>query len=103
MSDRTVSFVEVSLFVWSYWRRQPAKFAVIMVGVGLSILLEVQIPDRSAELVTAVLNIGEGPSGLAQAWTAAFWLLGILALVALVQQVYFRVWMYFASEAIKRW
>ena len=101
MSDRTVSFVEVSLFVWSYWRRQPAKFAVIMVGVGLSILLEVQIPDQSAELVTAVLNIGEGPSGLSQAWSAALWLLGILALVALVQQIYFRVWMYFASEAMQ--
>ncbi len=101
MSDRSVSFTEVFLFVWSYWRQQPAKFALMIAGVALSILLEVQIPDRSAELVTAVLHIGEGPSALAQAWTSAFWLLGILALVSLVQQGYFRVWMYFAAEAMQ--
>ena len=101
MSDRAVSFTEVFLFVWSYWRQQPAKFALMIAGVALSILLEVQIPDRSAELVTAVLHIGEGPSALAQAWTSAFWLLGILALVSLVQQGYFRVWMYFAAEAMQ--
>ena len=101
MFDRAVSFTEVFLFVWSYWRQQPAKFALIVAGVVLSILLEVQIPDRSAELVTSVLHIGEGPSALSQAWTAAFWLLGILALVCLVQQGYFRMWMYFASEAMQ--
>ncbi len=101
MSDRAVSFTEVFLFVWSYWRRQPAKFALIVGGVALSVLFEVQIPDRSAELVTAVLHIGEGRSALAQAWTAAFWLLGILALVSLVQQVYFCVWMYFAAEVMQ--
>ena len=93
MFDRAVSFTEVFLFVWRYWRQQPAKFALIVAGVVLSILLEVQIPDRSAELVTAVLRIGEGPSALSQAWTAAFWLLGVLALVCLVQQGYFRIWM----------
>ena len=101
MFDRAVSFTEVFLFVWSYWRQQPAKFALILAGAVVSILLEVQIPDRSAELVTAVLHIGEGPSALAQAWSAAFWLLGILALVSLVQQAYFRVWMYFAAEAMQ--
>ncbi len=101
MFDRAVSFTEVFLFVWSYWRQQPAKFALIVAGVVLSILLEVQIPDRSAELVTSVLHIGEDPSALSQAWTAAFWLLGILALVCLVQQGYFRMWMYFASEAMQ--
>ena len=101
MFDRAVSFTEVFLFVWSYWRQQPAKFALIIAGVVLSILLEVQIPDRSAELVTAVLHIGEGPSALSQAWTSAFWLLGILALVCLVQQGYFRMWMYFASQAMQ--
>ena len=101
MFDRSVSFAEVFLFVWGYWRRQPAKFALIVVGVVLSILFEVQVPARSAELVTAVLRIGEGSSAAAQAWTAAFWLLGILALVALVQQGYFRLWMYFASAAMQ--
>ena len=101
MFDRAVSFTEVFLFVWGYWRQQPAKFALIIAGVVLSILLEVQIPDRSAELVTAVLHIGEGPSALSQAWTSAFWLLGILALVCLVQQGYFRMWMYFASQAMQ--
>lgn len=101
MSDRAVSFTEVFLFVWRYWRQQPAKLALIIVGVALSILLEVQIPGRSADLVTAVLHIGDGPSALAQAWTSAFWLLGILALVSLVQQAYFRVWMYFAAQAMQ--
>lgn len=101
MSDREVSFVEVFLFVWSYWRQQPAKFALIVAGVGLGVLFEVQIPDRSADLVTAVLHIGEGSSALARAWTAAFWLLGVLALVSLVQQIYFRLWMYFAAEAMQ--
>ena len=101
MFDRAVSFTEVFLFVWRYWRQQPAKFALIIAGVLLSILLEVQIPDRSAELVTAVLHVGEGPSALSEAWTAASWLLGILALVCLVQQGYFRVWMYFAARAMQ--
>ena len=101
MSYRAVSFTEVFLFVWSYWRQQPAKFASIISGVALSVLFEVQIPDGSAELVTAVFHIGEGRSAVAQAWTAAFWLLGILALVSLVQQVYFRVWMYFAAEVMQ--
>ena len=101
MSDRAVSFTEVSLFVWRYWRQQSGKFAVIAAGVALSILLEVQIPTRSAELVTAVAHIGGDSSALAQAWIAALWLLGVLALVALVQQVYFRVWMYFAAEAMQ--
>ncbi len=101
MFDRAVSFTEVFLFVWRYWRQQPAKFALTIAGVLLSILLEVQIPDRSAELVTAVLRIGEGPAALSQAWTSAFWLLGILALVCVVQQGYFRMWMYFASQAMQ--
>lgn len=101
MFDRSVSFTEVFLFVWSYWRRQPAKLVLIVAGVLLSILFEVQIPARSAELVTAVLHLGDGPEAVALAWTAAFWLLGFLALVSLVQQGYFRVWMYFASQAMQ--
>ena len=46
MFDRAVSFTEVFLFVWSYWRQQPAKFALVVAGVALGILLEVQIPGR---------------------------------------------------------
>ena len=101
MSDQAVSFTQVFLFVWRYWRRQPVKFALIVGGVALSVLLEVQIPDRSAELVTAVVGMGDGQSGLEQAWTSAFWLLGIVALVFLVQQGYLRIWMYFAAEAMQ--
>ena len=101
MSERTVSFTEVFLFVWRYWRQQPVKLALIIAGVFVSVLLEVQVPERSAELVMAVWDIGEDDSALAEAWTAAFWLLGILALVSLVQQGYFRVWMYFAAQAMQ--
>ena len=101
MSDRGVSFIQVFLFVWRYWRRQPVKFALIVAGVALSVLLEVQIPDRSAELVTAVVGTGDGQSGLEQAWTSAFWLLGIVALVFLVQQGYLRIWIHFAAEAMQ--
>ena len=101
MSERTVSFTEVFLFVWRYWRQQPVKLALIIAGVFVSVLLEVQVPERSAELVMSVWNIGEGESAVAEAWTAALWLLGILALVSLVQQGYFRVWMYFAARAMQ--
>ena len=43
-----VSVLDVLRFVWSYWRQLPVRLALIIVGVLVAVLLEIQIPERSA-------------------------------------------------------
>ncbi|MBT8145753.1 MAG: ABC transporter ATP-binding protein/permease [Gammaproteobacteria bacterium] len=102
MSDqkRNVSFAEVFVFVWSYWRRLPVRLGLIVGGVLLAVLLEILIPSASAELVSRVQALAAGGSREAT-WSAIGTLLGIFAMLSLVRHLYLRAWMYFASENMR--
>jgi ATP-binding cassette, subfamily B, bacterial len=102
MSARTVSIGQVFAFVWGYWRRSPVLFAIIVCGVLLAVLLEIQIPAVSARLVGAIEQYFRGASDLAPAWSAAAALLAMFASVSLVQQFYLRVWIHFAANVMQR-
>ncbi|MFQ5699420.1 MAG: ABC transporter ATP-binding protein [Myxococcota bacterium] len=98
----STSALEVLRFVWGYWRRVPVRFAGMVVGTTAGVLLEVQIPGLSANLVVAVQDHLAGTSGNAAAWRAAASLLAIFACVFVVKQLYLRNWMYLASQVMQR-
>ncbi|MEQ8858059.1 MAG: ABC transporter ATP-binding protein [Pseudomonadales bacterium] len=102
MTTERVAFVQVFAFVWGYWRQFPVRFTAICSGVLLAVYLEIQIPARSAELVTAIERFGSGGATLDGAWTAARWLLGTFAVVFAVRQIYLRVWVRFAADVMRR-
>ena len=99
---RNISVARVFVFVWRYWRRSPLMFTTIVSGVLISVLLEVLIPSISAELVLAAQEFLRDKTAAAEAWAAVWVLLGIFALRSLVQHLYLRVWMYFASSTMYR-
>ncbi|MEQ8485008.1 MAG: ABC transporter ATP-binding protein [Pseudomonadales bacterium] len=105
MNER-VEFLQVFAFVWRYWRQFPLRFAAIVSGVLLAVLIEVQIPARSAELVMAMERYGAtaGPTAgtLDGAWQAATWLLATFAAVFAVRQIYLRLWVGFAADVMRR-
>ncbi|MEM1436511.1 MAG: ABC transporter ATP-binding protein [Pseudomonadota bacterium] len=94
-------FLTVTTFVWGYWRRVPLMFSAIVCGVILSVALEVQIPERAAELVSALQRHYEAGASLDQAWHAMYWLVGTFAAMSLVSQAYLRVWMWLASGVMR--
>jgi len=96
------AFLLVMRFVWGYWRQFPARFALIVAGVLLAILLEIQIPARSAELVMAMEGFGAGRDDLGASWRAAGWLLGVFFLMFTVRQLYLRIWVGFAADVMRR-
>jgi len=98
--NRNVSFLEVLGFVWSYWKRMPVRFMLIVTGVLLAVLLEVQIPSASAALVNRIQNLSA--VGNNAAWQAIAYLLGVFALLSIVRQLYLRLWMRFASETMQQ-
>ena len=101
MSQR-VSFPQVFSFVWGYWRQFPLRFGVIIAGVLLAVLLEIQIPSRSADLVMAMEGFGAGRASLDASWEAAAWMLGVFALMFTVRQIYLRIWVRFAADVMRR-
>lgn len=102
MSTRTVSFAAVLAFVWRYWRRLPIRFCLIIAGVLASVLLEVSIPEFSAGVVVAAEDLAGGSGTSDAAWYAAGLLVGVFALRSAIQQIYLRIWMYFASEVMQK-
>ena len=98
---RSVSFAAVFRFVWGYWRRVPVKFGVVVAGVLLAVLVEVQIPILSAQLVVAVEDYAQGKSSIDLAYDAVWLLLAVFAGLSLIQQIYIRVWLWLASEVMQ--
>ncbi len=96
-SGREVSVSRVLGFVWRYWRRLPLMFAAIVTGVVVSIGLEVLIPSASADLVLAIQQLMSGAADSEAAWGAAWVLLGVFLARGVVQHLYLRLWMHFAS------
>ena len=99
--DRT-SVTEVLRFVARYWRALPWRCAGMVVGVGTGVVLEVQVPRLSAELVTAVEAHLLDQAPIDAAWRAALGLLGLFAVVSVVKQLYLRNWMYLASQVMRQ-
>jgi len=98
----SIGFGQVLAFVWGYWRRFPVRFALISGGVLLAIVIEIQIPARSAELVTSLQRFDSGRAALQPAWVAAGWLLGTFAVVFTLRQLYLRVWVRFAADVMRQ-
>ncbi len=99
-SPRRVSFLQVVAFVWSYWRRLPVRFCLIVAGALTAVTLEVQIPRLAADLVSAMRAVMEQAAPAAIAWSAMWALVGVFVAISVVQQGYLRIWMYFASEVM---
>ena len=102
MTTERIAFAQVLAFVWRYWRLFPLRFGVIVGGVLLAVYLEIQIPARSAELVTSIERFGAGAAPLDRAWAAAGWLLGTFAVMFTVRQLYLRIWVRFAADVMRR-
>jgi len=96
------SVLEVLRFVTGYWREVPIRFAGMAVGTTFGVLLEVQIPRLSADLVMVVEKLLRGAAQTADAWRAAGWLIGLFAATFLVKQLYLRNWMYLASQVMQK-
>ncbi len=102
--SRRTSVLEVLGFVLGYWRRVPFRLAGMLVGTTVGILLEVQIPRFSADLVVATeqhLSGAQGTTSGQAAGQAAAGLLGVFAATFLVKQLYLRNWMYMASQVMQ--
>ena len=97
---RKVSVVRVFDFVWRYWRRLPLMFGAIVGGVCIAVTLEVLIPSASADLVLAVQTYMNGEADVDVAWSAVWLLLGLFVARSIVQHLYLRLWMYFASSVM---
>jgi len=103
--SRRTSAIEVIGFVLGYWRRVPLRLAGMVLGTSAGIVLEVQIPRFSAELVVATQEHLSGTSGdgAGQAASrAAAGLLGVFAATFFVKQLYMRNWMYMASQVMQQ-
>ncbi len=97
---RSVAPGKVFAFVWRYWARSPVKFALIATGALVAVLVELQVPAMSADLVVTVKNVVDNTATIDDAWTALIWLVGTFVLLALIQQGYLRIWMYLASQVM---
>ncbi|NRA02055.1 MAG: ABC transporter ATP-binding protein [Myxococcales bacterium] len=100
-AERT-SLREVLAFVWGYWRAVPWRAAAMLFGTALGVLLEVQIPRVSAELVVVTEAHLSGAADPGAAWRTAATLVALFAVVFSVKQLYLRNWMYMASEVMQR-
>jgi ATP-binding cassette subfamily B protein len=101
-ADERTSVAEVMRFVSGYWRELPWRCAGMLVGVAAGVVLEVQVPRLSAELVTAVEAHLLDEASADVAWRAAFALIALFAVVSLVKQIYLRNWMYLASQVMQK-
>ena len=102
VTPEKASVLAVMAFVWGYWREVPLRFAGMILGTVLGVLLEVQIPRLSANLVVVMDQHLEGLAAEGAAAQAAWQLVGIFAAVFVVKQLYFRNWMYLASQVMQR-
>ncbi|MCP4006838.1 MAG: ABC transporter ATP-binding protein [bacterium] len=101
-AEERTSVLEVLSFVWGYWRSVPLRSAGMLAGTSLGVLLEVQIPRVSAELVVATEKHLSGSGSPEAAWRTAGILVLVFATVFLVKQLYLRNWMYLASQVMQK-
>ena len=99
-NGRAVSVGAVFGFVWRYWRRRPLAFGLILLGVCVSVALEVLIPTYSAGLVVTVQDYMNGLTAEDVAWHAVWVLLGVFTLRAVLNHLYLRLWVVFAANTM---
>ncbi|MDJ0786412.1 MAG: ABC transporter ATP-binding protein [Myxococcota bacterium] len=99
---KRIGVVDVFAFVWSYWRRDPVRFYGIVVAVLLAVVLEVQVPEFAAALMSSVEAMGEGGSDAAGVWRALWGLVALYVSVTVVQQGYLRIWLAFAANVMQQ-
>ena len=61
---KRVSLLEVLSFVWGYWRQLPFRLELTGVAVFAAVFAEILIPDRAAELMTAVEHFARGEGAI---------------------------------------
>lgn len=98
---REVSASKVFRFVWPYWTTRATKFIAILGFIFLGIFLEVKIPEFAAELVLNVKSVITENIDPDVAWTSLAWLIGMFAAVAIVQQIYTRIWIYVSASVMQ--
>ena len=98
---RKVSPYQVFRFVWPYWTKRAIQFIAILSGIFLGIFLEVKIPEFASELVLNVKSVITENIDPGVAWSSLAWLIGIFASVAIVQQIYTRIWIYVSASVMQ--
>ena len=101
-SRRQASIFEVLMFVWSYWRKTPVRFAGMLIGTALGVVLEVHVPQTSADLVVVTREALEGRAPSADAWWAAAVLIALFAAIFMIKQLYIRNWMHVATTVMQQ-
>ena len=99
------SFLAVFRFVWGYWAHRWVQFLGVVVGLGVAVVVEVQIPDRAASLVQAIrgwTNDAAADRASDAAVSAALALLATFALLSLTQQLYIRLYIHFTADVMRR-
>ena len=107
MSDTTTTraFVEVFRFVWGYWSGRWATILGVLFGLLAAVAMEVQVPARSTELMTAMREWAlqsPGAQDGSVALSAAIALLLTFAAVSLLQQLYIRLYIHFTADVMRR-
>ena len=100
--EERTQVLEVLAFVWRYWRTVPWRAAAMVIGTTTGVLLEIQIPRLSADLVVATERYLSGGERASAAWWTATGLIALFAAVFLIKQLYLRNWMYLASQVMQR-
>jgi ATP-binding cassette subfamily B protein len=100
-AGESASVLAVLRFVGRYWRAVPWRITGMGVGVAVGVMLDVQIPDVSAQLVSAVEAHLIGEASQDRAWQLALTLVGIFASVSVVKQLFLRNWTHLASQVIQ--
>ncbi|MEO1338208.1 MAG: hypothetical protein AAFV29_21365, partial [Myxococcota bacterium] len=101
-SQASASFVDVITFIWSYWRQWPIHFAGMLVGTAFGVLLEVQIPRVSADVVVVTQKTLSGQADASSVWGTAAWLVALFTALFVVKQLYFRNWIYISTQVMQR-
>ena len=74
----------------------------MILGTATGVLLEVQIPQISADVVVMTERALSGRAAPDAAWHAAGWLIVLFGATYLVKQLYLRNWIYLAAEVMQR-
>ena len=98
----STSIFDVLMFVWSYWRKMPVRFVGMIVGTTLGVLLEVQVPRISSDLVAATQKTLTGQTNSSAVLWAAGSLIALFGILFTVKQLYFRNWLHISTRVMQR-
>lgn len=90
--------IDVLRFVWSYWRLRPVMFGAIFATVTAAVVIDVTIPVFVGRLIDAVAS----ERSLGQVLTELGAMLGLWALLIVLRDASFRMWMDFAAFMMRR-